>query len=81
MKELEKNNLLGKIAYEIAFIAYLEGVKKSSTNSGLTNSEVDTLEKEFQQKIWFKVQILSVNKINDETLFKMSDETLKLYFG
>ena len=74
MKELE-NNLLGKIAYEIAFIAYLEGVKKGSTNS-----EIDTLEKEFQ-KIWFKVQILSVNKINDETLFKMSDETLKLYFG
>ena len=28
MKELE-NNLLGKIAYEMAFIAYLEGVKVS----------------------------------------------------
>ena len=80
MKELE-NNLLGKITYEMAFIAYLEGVKKGSTNSGLTNSEVDNLEKEFQQKIWFKVQILSVNKINDETLFKTSDEILKLYFG
>ena len=80
MKELE-NNLLGKIAYETAFIAYLEGVKKGSTNSDLTNSEVDTLEKEFQQKIWFKVQILSVNKINDETISETSDEILKLYFG
>lgn len=80
MKDLE-NNLLGKIAYEMAFIAYLEGVKKSSTNSDLTNSEVDNLEKEFQQKIWFKVQILSVNKINDETISETSDEILKLYFG
>ena len=78
MKELE-NNLLGKIAYEMAFIAYLEGVKVS--NSGLTNSEIDILEKEFQQKIWFKVQILSVNKINDETISKTSDEILKIYFG
>ena len=80
MKKLE-NNLLGKIAYEMAFIAYLEGVKKGSTNSGLTNSEVDNLEKEFQQKIWFKVQILSVNKINDETISETSDEILKIYFG
>ena len=80
MKELE-NNLLGKIAYEMAFIAYLEGVVKGSTNSGLTNSEIDILEKEFQQKIWFKVQILSVNKINDETISKTSDEILKIYFG
>lgn len=80
MKELE-NNLLGKIAYEMAFIAYLEGVVKGSTNSGLTNSEIDTLEKEFQQKIWFKVQILSVNKINDETISETSDEILKIYFG
>ena len=78
MKELE-NNLLGKIAYEMAFIAYLEGVKVS--NSGLTNSEIDILEKEFQQKIWFKVQILSVNKINDETISETSDEILKIYFG
>lgn len=80
MKELE-NNLLGKIAYEMAFIAYLEGVIKGSTNSGLTNSEINTLEKEFQQKIWFKVQILSVNKINDETISETSDEILKIYFG
>ena len=80
MKELE-NNLLGKIAYEMAFIAYLEGVVKGSTNSGLTNSEIDTLEKEFQEQIWFKVQILSVNKINDETISKTSDEILKIYFG
>lgn len=80
MKELE-NNLLGKIAYKMAFISYLEGVKKGSTNSGLTNSEINALEKEFQQEVWFKVQILSVNKINDETLFKTSDEILKLYFG
>lgn len=80
MKELE-NNLLGKIAYEMAFIAYLEGVVKGSTNLGLTNSEIDILEKEFQQKIWFKVQILSVNKINDETISKTSDEILKIYFG
>ena len=31
--KVEKNNLLGKIAYEMAFIAYLEGVIKGSTNS------------------------------------------------
>lgn len=80
MKALE-NNLLGKIAYEMAFIAYLEGVVKGSTNSGLTNSEIDTLEKEFQEQIWFKVQILSINKINDETISKTSDEILKIYFG
>lgn len=79
MKQSE--NLLGKIAYEMAFIAYLEGVVKGSTNSGLTNSEIDILEKEFQQKIWFKVQILSVNKINDETISETSDEILKIYFG
>ena len=77
MKELE-NNLLGKIAYEIAFIAYLEGIKVS--NSGLTNSDIETFEKEFQ-KIWFKIQILSVNKINDETISETSDEILKIYFG
>ena len=76
MKELE-NNLLGKIAYEMAFIAYLEGVKVSEEAN---NNNLETLEEKFQ-KVWFKVQILSVNKINDETLFKMSDETLKLYFG
>ena len=75
MKELE-NNLLGKIAYEMAFIAYLEGVKVSEE----TNNNFETLEEKFQ-KVWFKVQILSVNKINDETLFKTSDEILKLYFG
>ena len=77
----QSKNLLGKIAYEMAFIAYLEGVVKGSTNSGLTNLEIDILEKEFQQKIWFKVQILSVNKINDETISKTSDEILKIYFG
>lgn len=76
----QNKNLLGEIAYELAFIAYLEGVKKGS-NSNLTNSEVDNLEKEFQQKIWFKVQILSVNKINDETISETSEEILKLYFG
>ena len=75
MKELE-NNLLGKIAYEMAFIAYLEGVKVSEE----ANNNLETLEEKFQ-KIWFKVQILSVNKINDETLFKTSDKILKLYFG
>ena len=75
MKEL-KNNLLGKIAYELAFIAYLEGVKVSEES----NNNLETLEEKFQ-KVWFKIQILSVNKINDETIFKMSDETLKLYFG
>lgn len=77
----QSKNLLGEIAYEIAFIAYLEGVVKGSTNSGLTNSEIDNLKKEFQQKIWFKVQILSINKINDETISETSDEILKIYFG
>ena len=75
MKEL-KNNLLGKIAYQIALLSFLEGVKISKE----TDNNLETLEEKFQ-KIWFKVQILSVNKINDETLFKTSDEILKLYFG
>ena len=78
MKELE-NNLLGKIAYEMAFIAYLEGVKVSE-KTHKTNNNFETLKEKFQ-KVWFKVQILSVNKINDETLLKTSDEILKLYFG
>lgn len=77
----EENNLLGKIAYEMAFLAYLEGVVKGSKNLGLTDSEIDALEKEFQEQIWFKVQILSVNKINDETISETSDEILKIYFG
>ena len=76
MKGLEKNNLLGKITYQIALLAFLEGVKVSKE----ANNNLETLEKKFQ-KVWFKVQILSVNKINDETLFKTSDEILKLYFG
>lgn len=74
MKELE-NNLLGKIAYQIALLAFLEGVKVSEE----ANNNLETLEKKFQ-KIWFKIQILSVNKINDETISKTSDEILKLYF-
>ena len=76
MKELE-NNLLGKIAYQIALLAFLEGIKVSEEAN---NNNLETLEEKFQ-KVWFKVQILSVNKINDETLFKTSDEILKLYFG
>ena len=75
MKELE-NNLLGKIAHQIALLAFLEGVKVSEE----ADNNFETLEEKFR-KIWFKVQILSVNKINDETLFKTSDEVLKLYFG
>ena len=75
MKELE-NNLLGKITYQIALLAFLEGVKVSKE----AKNNLETLEEKFQ-KVWFKVQILSVNKINDETLFKTSDEILKLYFG
>ena len=75
MKKLE-NNLLGKIAYQIALLSFLEGVKVSEE----ANNNLETLEEKFQ-KVWFKVQILSVNQINDETIFKMSDETLKLYFG
>ena len=74
MKELE-NNLIGKIAYQIALLSFLEGVKVSEETDNL-----ETLEEKFQ-KVWFKVQILSVNKINDETLLKTSDEVLKLYFG
>ena len=75
MKELE-NNLLGEIVYQIALLSFLEGIKVSEE----ANNNLETLEEKFQ-KIWFKVQILSVNKINDETLFKTSDEVLKLYFG
>ena len=74
MKELE-NNLLGKITYQIALLSFLEGVKVSSEKANL-----ETLKKKFQD-VWFKVQILSVNKINDETISKTSDEVLKLYFG
>lgn len=70
----QNKNLLGEIAYQIALLSFLEGVKISKEANNL-----ETLEKKFQ-KIWFKVQILSVNKINDETLFKTSDEILKLYF-
>lgn len=71
----QNKNLLGEIAYQIALLAFLEGVKVSEEANNL-----ETLEEKFQ-KIWFKVQILSVNKINDETLLKTSDEVLKLYFG
>ena len=76
MKELE-NNLLGKIAYQMTLLAFLEGIKVSEEAN---NNNLETLEEKFQ-KVWFKVQILSVNKINDETLLKTSDEILKLYFG
>ena len=69
-------NLLSEITYQIALLAFLEGVKVSEE----ANNNLETLEKKFQ-KVWFKIQILSINKINDETIFKMSDETLKLYFG
>ena len=72
----QNKNLLGEISYQIALLAVLEGVKVSEE----TDNNLETLEEKFQ-KIWFKVQILSVNKINDETLFKTSDEVLKLYFG
>lgn len=71
----QNKNLLGEITYQIALLAFLEGVKVSEEANNL-----ETLEEKFQ-KIWFKVQILSVNKINDETLLKTSDEVLKLYFG
>lgn len=71
----QNKNLLGEIAYQIALLSFLEGVKVSEE----ANNNLETLEEKFQ-KIWFKVQILSVNKINDETLFKTSDEVLKLYF-
>ena len=72
----QNKNLLGEIAYQIALLSFLEGVKVSEE----ANNNLETLEEKFQ-KIWFKVQILSVNKINDETLFKTSDKVLKLYFG
>lgn len=77
MKELE-NNLLGEIAYQMNFISFLEGVKVSNPN--ITDEEFETLSKKFQE-IWFKVQILAVNKVNDKTISKTSDEILKLYFG
>ena len=77
MKELE-NNLLGKIAYQMNFISFLEGVKVS--NPDITDEEFETLSKKFQE-IWFKVQILAVNKVNDETISETSDEILKIYFG
>lgn len=72
----QNKNLLGEIAYQIALLSFLEGVKVSEE----ADNNFETLEEKFQ-KIWFKVQILSVNKINDETLFKTSNEILKLYFG
>ena len=72
----QNKNLLGEITYQIALLSFLEGVKVSEE----ADNNLETLEEKFQ-KIWFKVQILSVNKINDETLFKTSDEVLKLYFG
>jgi hypothetical protein len=72
----QNKNLLGEIAYQIALLAFLEGVKVSSEET----NNLETLKKKFQE-IWFKVQILSVNKINDETISETSDEILKLYFG
>lgn len=71
----QNKNLLGEIAYQIALLAFLEGVKVSEETNNL-----ETLKKKFQ-KVWFKIQILSVNKINDETISKTSEEILKLYFG
>ena len=73
---MKNKNLLGEVAYQIALLSFLEGVKVSEETDNL-----ETLEREFQQKIWFKVQILSVNKINDETISETSNEILKLYFG
>ena len=72
----QNKNLLGEIAYQIALLSFLEGVKVSEE----ADNNLETLEKKFQ-KIWFKVQILSVNKINDETISETSEEILKLYFG
>lgn len=74
----QNKNLLGEIAYQMSFISFLEGVKVSNPN--ITNEEFETLSKKFQE-IWFKVQILAVNKVNDETIYETSDEILKLYFG
>lgn len=71
----QNKNLLGEIAYQIALLAFLEGVKVSEEINNL-----ETLKKKFQ-KVWFKVQILSINKINDETISETSDEILKIYFG
>ena len=73
-----KQNLLGEIAYQMNFISFLEGVKVSNPN--ITDEEFETLSKKFQE-IWFKVQILAVNKVNDETIYETSDEILKIYFG
>ena len=73
-----KQNLLGEIAYQMNFISFLEGVKVSNPN--ITNEEFETLSKKFQE-IWFKVQILAINKVNDETICETSDKILKLYFG
>ena len=73
-----KQNLLGEIAYQMNFISFLEGVKVS--NPDITDEEFETLSKKFQE-IWFKVQILAVNKVNDETICETSDKILKLYFG
>ena len=73
-----KQNLLGEIAYQMNFISFLEGVKVSNPN--ITDEEFETLSKKFQE-IWFKVQILAINKVNDETICETSDKILKLYFG
>ena len=73
-----KQNLLGEIAYQMNFISFLEGVKVSNPN--ITDEEFETLSKKFQE-IWFKVQILAINKVNDETICETSNKILKLYFG
>lgn len=74
----QNKNLLGEIAYQMSFISFLEGVKVSNPN--ITNEEFETLSKKFQE-IWFKIQIVSVNKVNDKTISETSDEILKIYFG
>lgn len=75
---MKTQNLLGKIIYQIALRSYAEGVLEGAKNptKSYTAKEFETTFK----KIWFKVQIVSVNKINDETIHKTSDEILKLYF-
>ena len=74
----QSKNLLGEIAHEMTFIAFLEGVKVQNPN--ITDDEFETLSKKFQE-VWFKIQILAVNKVNDETICETSDKILKIYFG
>ena len=66
MKELE-NNLIGKITYQIALLAFLEGVKVSEE----TNNNSETLEEN-------RVRDITIQKCLDKLIKKHYKEILNV---